>query len=479
MSREIVYLLPEIIVLVTALGVLLLDLVIPEEKRPTVLAGISVAGLVLAAAFAITMLNERVIIMGDMFVIDSFSVVLKTGVLMGAALSILLAVEFLDKPKSHPGEYYFLALTSTLGMMVMTGSINLLAAFLGIQLASVPMYILTGFKRSDVKSGEAALKYFLLGVLTAVVSLYGMSLVYGLTGSLNLVEIAGRLTDITPDNPVIFLGMTFLIAGFTFKIAAVPFHFWAPDVYEGAPTCVTSFIAAVPKIAGFAVLARLVYTAFPALTGQWTGLLALMAVLTMFNGNILALSQKNIKRMLAFSGIAHMGYALIALTVPGQNALGALVFYLIAYGAMTGGAFAIVTALGRITHEHEIADFAGLGAKAPVLAAAMTLFMLSMLGFPLTGGFTAKFLVFGAAIEKGMAWLALIGVINSVISLYYYFGIVRQMYFLKPKSKKVIKIPALSWFVIAVAVVVTLVLGIYPEPVIHLTRGLTILFARF
>jgi NADH-quinone oxidoreductase subunit N len=472
-------LIPEIIVLVTGLAVLLLDLVIKEEKRLAVLAAVSVAGLLAAAAFAVAMFGERASVMADMFVIDSFGVVIKTGVLVGSALSVLLAVNFLQKPKSHPGEYFFLLLTSTLGMMVMSASIHLMVVFLGIQLASVPMYILTGFKRNDVKSSEAALKYFLLGVLTAAVSLYGMSLLYGLTGSLNLAEIAKKLATISPDNPVIFLGMTFVISGITFKIAAVPFHFWAPDVYEGAPTCVTSFIAAVPKIAGFAVLARLVYTAFPTLTAQWAGLLALMAVLTMFTGNFLAIPQKNIKRMLAFSGIAHMGYALITLAVPGRNALGALVFYLITYGAMTGGAFAVVTALGRDTHKHEIEDFAGLGTRAPALSAAMTLFLLSMFGFPLTAGFTAKFLTFGAAIEKGMGWLAIIGVINSVISFFYYFGVIRQMYLVKPHSKKKIMVSPLIWLIIGVAIIVTVVLGVYPEPVIHLSRGLSLLFTKY
>jgi NADH-quinone oxidoreductase subunit N len=366
-AREFIYLIPEIIVLATALLILMLDLVVPDKPKAMVLAWTSVAGLAAAAAFAANLFGERVIVTADMFVVDSFGIVLKMVLLIGSALSILLAVGFLQRPKSHPGEYNFLILASTLGMMIMTGSNNLLLAFLGIQLTSIPLYILAGFKRNDAKSSEAALKYFLLGVLTAALMLYGMSMLYGLTGTLNLTTIAQRLTAIKPNDPVLFLGMVFIIAGFSFKIAAVPFHFWAPDVYEGSPTCVTAFIAAVPKIAGFAVLVRLVYTAFPALTTQWTGLMALMAVLTMVTGNIMAIPQKNIKRMLAFSGIAHVGYMLIALAVPGPNALGALVFYLIAYSAMTAGALTIVVAVGRVTHEHQINSFAGLGSRAPLL----------------------------------------------------------------------------------------------------------------
>ena len=478
MTREIFYLIPELTVLLTALVVLMLDLVVKEDKKPMTLAAVSVAGLVAAAGLAMSLLNERATIMADMFVIDSFGIVFKAAILIGAALSIMLAVGFLQRPHSHPGEYNFLILASTLGMMVMTGSSNLLLAFLGIQLTSIPLYILAGFKRNDAKSSEAALKYFLLGVLTAAVMLFGMSMIYGLTGTLHLPTIAARLASVKSDNPVLFLGMVFVISGFSFKIAAVPFHFWAPDVYEGAPTCVTSFIAAVPKIAGFAVLVRLVFTAFPALDIQWMGLLALMSVLTMVTGNIMALPQKNIKRMLAFSGIAHVGYALITLAVPSQNALGALVFYMLAYGAMTAGAFTVVTAVGRASTEHEISSFAGLGSRAPLLAAALMVFLLSMLGFPLTAGFTGKFLVFSAAIQKGYVWLALIGVINSVISLYYYFGVVRQMYLTPAQSDTPIKTSWLVWIVIAVALTVTLVMGIYPEPFIHLTRSVSLLYTR-
>ena len=479
MAREFIYLIPEMIVLATGLLILVLDLVVSERPKPLILAWTAIAGLATAAGFAINLLGERATVMADMFVIDSFGIVFKIILLAGSALSILLAVGFLQKPKSRSGEYYFLILASTLGMMIMTGASNLLLAFLGIQLTSIPLYILAGFKRNDMKSNEAALKYFLLGVLTAAMMIYGMSMVYGLTGSLNLSIIAGRLALIKPNNPVLFLGMVFIIAGFSFKIGAVPFHFWAPDVYEGSPTSVTAFIAAVPKIAGFAVLARLVFTAFPAFTTEWAGLIALMAVLTMVTGNILAIPQKNIKRMLAFSGIAHVGYAMIALAVPGQNALGSLAFYLMAYSAMTIGALSVVVAVGRVTHEHEIDGFAGLGTRAPLLAAAMTAFLLSMLGFPLTAGFTAKFLVFGAAIENHYLWLALIGVANSVISLYYYFGVVKQMYFVPAQSSTKINVSVLVWAVIGITLVVTFGLGIYPEPIIHLTRNVFVLFTRF
>ncbi|MFH1736740.1 MAG: NADH-quinone oxidoreductase subunit N [Actinomycetota bacterium] len=478
MAVELVYLIPEITVLLTALAVLVLDMFLPDERKPEILAGVSIAGLMIAFAFAVNMLGERVVIMTGMYVVDAFGTVLKSAILFGSVFSLLLGVGYLRKPNSQPGEYDFLMLVSTFGMLIMCGSVNLLVTFMGIQLTSIPLYILTGFKRGNVKSGEAALKYFLLGIMTAAVTLYGMSLIYGLTGTLQLPVIAGRLTQIRPDNPVLFIGMVFLIAGFSFKIAAVPFHFWAPDVYEGAPTCVSSFIAAVPKIAGFAVLARLVFTAFPEFTAQWMGLLAVMSVLTMVTGNILAIPQANIKRMLAFSGIAHVGYALITLAVPSHNSLGALVFYMFAYGAMTGGAWAVVTAVGRAIHDNRVESFAGLASRAPVLAAAMTVFMLSMVGFPLTAGFVAKFLVFSAAVQKDYVWLAVVGVLNSVLSLFYYLNVIRQMYFKPSLKKSKVKVSALVWVIIGAAITVTVLMGVFPEPFVHLARSISLLYAK-
>lgn len=478
MAAELGFLTPEITVLATALAVLVFDMLLPNKRKPEILAAVSVTGLAAAFLFAVNLVGERVVIMSGMYVLDTFGLVVKSAVLFGAGLALLLGVGFLSRPDSHPGEYDFLLLVSTFGMLIMCGSVNLLVTFLGIQLTSVPLYILTGFKRQDIKSSEAALKYFLLGVLTAAVTLYGMSLIYGLSGTLQMPEIASRLARISPDDPVLFLGLVFLVAGFSFKIAAVPFHFWAPDVYQGAPTSVSSFIAAVPKIAGFAVLTRLVFTAFPQFTIQWTGLLAMMSVLTMLTGNILAMPQKDIKRMLAFSGIAHVGYIMIALVAPSQNALGALAFYLLAYGGMTGGAWAVVTAVGRATHDHRIESFSGLGSRAPVLAVFMTVFMLSMIGFPLTAGFAAKLLVFSAAVEHGYLWLAIVGVLNSVLSLYYYLNIVRHMYFKPALGKARVKVSALVWLIIGVAITVTVAMGTYPEPFIRLARSLSLLYAR-
>ncbi len=469
MDQELIYLIPELMVLFTASFVLIFDLLI-KEKNKRFLAYFSVAGVWLAAVVSVGLVGERVSLMADMFVIDSFGIILKIIILISSGLAILLAVDFLSAPDSKSGEYYFLVLSSVLGMMVVTGASNLIAVFLGIQLTSVPLYILAGFNRYDLKSNEAALKYFLLGILTAAVTLYGMSLVYGLTGTLNLAAMADKLRTIDVNDPVLFVGMVFVVSGFTFKIAAVPFHFWAPDTYEGAPTSVTAFIASVPKIAGFAALVRLVFTAFPEFTLQWIWFFAIVATVTMITGNILAIPQTNIKRMLAFSGIAHVGYMLVVLAVSNNAALSGLIFYLAAYSAMNLGAFAIIIAVGRVSPENKIDDFSGLGTRSPILAASMTILLLSMLGFPTTAGFMAKLLVFGAAVEKGLVWLALIGVFNTVISLYYYLGVVRQMYFVPAKIKAPLKTPILIGSVIMSSVFVTMFLGLYPELFIRVTR---------
>lgn len=469
---------PELTVLTTGLLVLVVELFI-SEKNKRYLGFLSIAGLWLAAVFAVRLIGTQASLLGDMFAVDSFALVLKTVMLIASSLAVLLALDFLNYPNSKQGEYYCLLLFSTLGMSIVASASNLIAVFVGIQLASVPLYILAGFERFDLKSNEAALKYFLLGVLTAGVTLYGLSLVYGLTGTLNLSEIATRLLKLSPNDPVLFIGMTFVVSGLTFKIAAVPFHFWAPDTYEGAPTPVTAFIAAVPKVAGFAALIRLIFTAFPEFSAQWVGLFGLGAILTMLTGNILAIPQKNIKRMLAFSGIAHVGYILIGLAVTNEHALAGMLFYLVAYSAMNLGAFAVVIALGRSSPESQIEDYAGLSQRAPLLAGAMAVFMISLVGFPTTAGFVGKLLIFGAAIEKGYVWLAIAGVINSVISLYYYLNVIRHMYFMPPKVSKPVVVPAAIWAVIGVAVVLVFGLGLAFEPLIELTRSVTLLHVRF
>lgn len=471
MIHEVAFLVPELIAAATALIVLVADLFVDEEHKHY-LAFVSVAGLLTAIVFSIGLIGERVSVMGDMFVVDSFGIAFKIIVLSAASLAILLALGFRRTSGSRQGEYHFLVLASVVGMMIMVSSSNLMATFLGIQVTSVPLYILAGFRRNDERSNEASLKYFLLGILTAAVTLYGMSFLYGLTGTLNLFEMSAKLAGAKLSDPALFIGMTFVVAGMTFKIAAVPFHFWAPDVYEGAPTPVTAFIAAVPKVAGFAAIARLVFTAFPHQTSLWIGILAVISVLSMLTGNLMAIPQRNIKRMLAFSSIAHVGYALTGLVAASRNSVGAIMFYLIAYAAMTIGAFAIIIVVGPKGANKRIEDFAGLSSRSPWLAGAMLIFMLSMLGFPLTAGFSAKFLVFGAVVEKGLIWLALVGFLNSVISLYYYFGVVRQMYLLPAKTESAISVPISLVVVIGIAVLVTLALGLYPEPFIHFARSL-------
>ncbi len=476
-SADLYYLAPELVVLGTALLVLIVDLFLKEEKK-RFLAHISIGGLLIAAVLSFSFFKVRASILGNMFILDSFGLILKILILFSSILAIFLALDFLNHPGSKQGEYYSLLLFSTLGMIIITGASNLITIFVGIQLISVPLYVLAGFEKFDPKSNEAALKYFLLGILTAAVTLYGLSLVYGLTGTLNLVEIGENLLQGGISDPVFYLGMTFVIVGLTFKIAAVPFHFWAPDTYEGAPTPVSAFIAAVPKVAGFAALVRLIFTAFPNFAPEWVGLFSLISVLTMFTGNLLAIPQQNIKRMLAFSGIAHVGYILIALAVGNKHALEGIVFYLISYATMNLGTFAVVIGVEKINPENSIPGYAGLYERAPLIALTMTVFLISLVGFPTTSGFISKFLIFEAAIEKGYAWLAIIGVINTVISLYYYINVARYMYFFPAKEKGSLRVGGYVWVTIILSLLAVLVMGLFPEPFIRLARSLTLMFVN-
>jgi NADH-quinone oxidoreductase subunit N len=479
LSRELIYLAPEIIVVVMAMAILGLDLLLNNKNKALWLTGVSVAGFALAALSAAPLFGERVVLMSGMFIVDTFGLIMKIIILLGALLSVLLAAGLIRRPQAKPGEYIFLLSAATVGMMLMTGAANLLTVFLSVQLASIPLYVMTGFLPGDKRSVEAALKYLLLGVMAAAVTLFGMSFVYGITGNLGLAAIAESMAAAKNIDTMLILGLVFVVAGISFKIAAVPFHFWAPDVYEGAPTAVSAFIAAVPKVAGFAVLTRLVLTAFPSAAAQWTALFALLSILSMILGNIMAIPQKNIKRLLAFAGITHVGYMLIALAAPGQRSVTALIFYLLVYMIMTVGMFAMTIAVCGESNENDtISAFTGLGRRAPLAAAGTTVLLLSMFGFPLTGGFIAKLLLFGAAVDKGMTWLAIIGVVNGVISFYYYFGIIREMYLREPGKKRAPVFTYLNAIVIIAAVILTILLGIFPEPVLRLVQGASLVFTN-
>jgi NADH-quinone oxidoreductase subunit N len=376
---------------------------------------------------------------------------------------VLMSVRYLEIEGASPGEYYFLVLCATLGMMIMAGGIDLITLFIGLETMAVSFYILTGFIKPNQRSNEAAVKYFLLGAFSLGILLYGMSLLYGFAGTTNLRVMAATFAG-QPRNPVLILAVILIAAGMGFKIAAVPFHMWAPDVYEGAPTPITAFLSVGSKAASFAMLLRILLEGVPSMSAEWRELFWVLSIITMTVGNLAALTQSNVKRMLAYSSIAHAGYLLMGIVAGGQRGVTAMLVYLLVYGFMQIGAFAVVVLLHRrdVIGE-DLKDFSGLHFRSPFAAFAMLLFMLSLGGIPPTAGFMGKFWLFGAAIEAGYYWLALIGVLNSAVSLYYYVRIVVFMYLKKETTgSDPVTSPALA-LTLAVAVAATILLGVYPR----------------
>src|SRR6266850_1024357 len=404
---------------------------------------------------------------------------------------VVIMMVWIDIEKLPAGEFHALLLFATCGMMLMASGGDLVIVFLGLEILSIATYVLAGFRRTDVRSNESSLKYFILGSFASAFLLYGIALIYGATatetlpGTTNIATIAGRLNhSLYP--PLLLAGVAMLLVGFGFKIATAPFHVWTPDVYEGAPTPVTAFMAAGPKAAGFASFMRVFVFGFPIATAvastggyahkSWLGALAIMAALTMSVGNVVAIVQNNVKRMLAYSSIAHAGYALVgfvaagAATDPEQRsaALTSTAFYLLTYTVMNMGAFAIITLIARSNDRHnEVDDYNGIGFLSPVLAFSLSLFLLSLLGMPLTAGFMGKVMVFTTAVRQGYTWLVVIGVLNTAISAYYYLRLIIVMFFRERNAAwDPPRIPAS----IAVALVLTIAgvfyLGLFPERVI-------------
>ena len=370
-----------------------------------------------------------------LWVVDNYCRFFKLIFLLGSGLTILISIKYVENEGIQHGEYFALILFATLGMMVMASGTELMTLFLGLELMSISLYALAGYTRTRMISNESALKYFLLGSFATGFLLYGMALLYGATGTTNLHGISLFLAKSHLQNPMPIIGMALLVIGFGFKIAAVPFHMWAPDVYQGAPSPITAFMSAGPKAAAFAAFVRVFVEALPTLQSEWVALIWIMAVLTMTVGNVIALVQDNIKRMLAYSSIAHAGYVLVAFLSAGELGISSILYYMLAYTFMNIGAFAIISVLGGKGEDKvNIEDYNGLGYRYPVAAIAMSLFLFSLAGIPPTAGFMGKFYIFSAAIKEGYLGLAIIGVINSVISVYYYLRVTVAMYMKEPAA---------------------------------------------
>ncbi|MBI5378773.1 MAG: NADH-quinone oxidoreductase subunit N, partial [Nitrospirae bacterium] len=401
---------PELIVLVTACVVLLTDLWLPKGRKGF-LVPMALIGLALAAWATIRLGDGTQIGLGGMFVLDPFAAFLKCIFYGSTALAILLGIRYLAVEKIRPGEYHALLLFSTLGMQFMASAADLLMVYLGLELMSLSLYVLVGLLRRDPRSNEAALKYFVLGSVASAFLLYGIALLYGLTGTTGIQAVGTFLAGADLGTPALYLALLLLTVGFGFKIAAVPFHMWAPDAYEGAPTSVTAFMSVGPKVAGFAVLVRVFLEALPGLQADWTEILIVLAALTMVVGNVAALVQSNIKRMMGYSSIAHASYALIGLAVGDRLGITSVLVYLAVYAFMNLGAFGVILILRKgETMREGIEDFAGLAKTHPVHAFLMLLFMFSLTGIPPTAGFIGKFYLFLAAVRADLIWLVVLGV---------------------------------------------------------------------
>jgi NADH-quinone oxidoreductase subunit N len=489
---DVIKILPEIIVLVTGVLVMILDLILPrgktENSKRVVVAMLAVAGFVAAGVASILLIGytppQGVLSssFSGMFIRDDFTTFLELIFIATGILTCFISPTYFTKRDMLLGDYVSLVVWSVLGMMVTGAAGDLMMLFVGIELVSISVYIMTGFARNDKGSSEGAIKYFLLGILATAILAYGFAWLYGMTGETNLNAIARSIqTNNLASDPGLTFAMLLLIVAFGFKIAAVPFHVWTPDAYEGAPTPVTAFMSVGPKIAGFAALLRLLIQGMPTLASQWAIIIAILAVLTMTLGNIIAIMQEDVKRMLSYSSIAHTGYILIGLAAFSNvaspekktDAIASVLLYSLSYLFMNMGAIAVVAWIQNKGGGSKISDFNGLSTWAPLSALLMAVCLVSLTGIPPTGGFVGKFYVFRAAIDNGYTWLAIVGALNSAVSAYFYLNLIFSMYF-RPAPAGVERVQKGGAFLvftgIALATIAVIFMGIYPSPLIDFAK---------
>jgi NADH-quinone oxidoreductase subunit N len=450
--NELRFLTPELSLLGFALAIILLDLFIKQKR---VLAGIGIAGVIVSAGFTVAMWGEPgVAIFGRMLAVDNFALFFKLLMLVATGLIILASQDYVRKFKRFQGEYYALVLISAVGMMLLVAASDLISIYVALELTGISLYVLASFLK-DRKSSEAGLKYLLLGAVASAILLYGMALVFGFTGRTCLMCIAEYVQGMPGagllSNPALLLAMVLLAAGFGFKIACFPFQMWVPDVYEGAPTPITAYLSVASKAAGFAVILRVFFVALGSpewLSLNWGMMFAVLSAITMTVGNVVAILQSNIKRMLGYSSIAQAGYLMVGLATVGMavghDVLGqsGLIFFLMSYAVTNLGAFIAIIAISNTIDSDEINKYKGMGKRAPLLAAALTLCLISLIGLPPTAGLIAKIYIFSGAVQNGLLWLVIVAVINSAISAFYYLRVVKVMWLGAPTSEK--KVPS-SW----------------------------------
>jgi NADH-quinone oxidoreductase subunit N len=468
-SAEYLRILPEIILTAVATLIMFLEAIASDSQR-RMFPPIALAGLAGAMVAAISANASQGMAFHNMLIIDGFATFFRVLVIAVGMLAVFASSEYLRR-ESHPGgEFYALVLFSVAGQCVMATANELIMIFIGLEISSIASYILAGYLRDDSRNNESALKYFLLGSFATAFLLFGISWIYGYTGSTNLAEIRRQL-EIPGGASQLITGTAagLMFVGFAFKISAAPFQVWAPDVYQGAPAPVSAFLSVGPKAAAFAILIRTYFTAFGPVAHQWVPVLWTVSLATMIVGNFAAIQQSNIKRLLAYSSIAHAGYVLVAVTAHSEIGSAAAMFYLAAYAFTNFGAFAVVTHVARKGERYtKIEDFAGLAQRQPAMAAMLTIFLLSLIGVPLTGGFFGKFYIFKAALDSHLVWLTILGLLNSAVAAYYYLRVLVVMYMKDPEPSEALPAagPALKIAVFGSAIA-TVFLGIFPSFVLN------------
>ncbi|RJE49311.1 MULTISPECIES: NADH-quinone oxidoreductase subunit N [unclassified Dehalobacter] len=451
----------EIATALLGLVILAVGLFLSKEKRHR-LGYVIAVGLAVILVYSFGSYGQNTSVMDGMFIVDDFAVFFKQLFLIAAVLVILTSTVYVKKMGGNY-EFYVITLVAALGMMVLVSAGDLLTLYVALETMTISFYILAGYK-TDLKSSEAGVKYLILGAVSSGILLYGLSLVYGMTGTFVIRDIAESIKQMDGLSPAILVGIIFLLSGLGFKVSLVPFHMWSPDVYEGAPTPVTTFLATGSKAASFAALARILIEALPSYSGQWTYILAIMAAMTMVIGNIAAIPQTNIKRMLAYSSIAQAGYIITGIIAMSSAGIKAVAFYSMVYVFATIGAFAVVITFSQNTGSEEIKDYAGLAQRSPFMAAVLTVCLLSMAGIPPLAGFVGKLYLFSSIVNQGYLWLVILGLVMSMVSVYYYLLVVKAMYMNDPISSTPIKVPVGTNVTLLLILVLTLVLGIYAEP---------------
>lgn len=459
---------PEMLVLVTACLAILAELFF-KQRYPSCVLGVSVAGLLLAGLVSVVFLGQySIVLFHGLFVSDDMAQLMKLFIIISVILGFIYSDQYMRDRQISEGDFYILGLFSTLGMMILVSAHSLLTVYLGLELLSLPLYAMAAIQRRHADGTEAAMKYFVMGSIASGMLLYGMSLLYGATGSLDLFSISNVVVvNHLQQNGLILFAMVFILAGIAFKLASVPFHMWAPDVYDGAPTSTTLFLSSAPKIAALGMAIRILSVTFIDQSAQWQQIIMVMAILSTGAGNLLAVAQTNIKRLFAYSAISHLGYALFGVLAATKAGYGAALYYVVVYGLMSAAAFGLVVLLSRGGIEIEnVSDLKGLNKRSPWLAAMMMIVMFSMAGVPPTVGFFTKLLVLKALVDVHLTWVAVLGLVFAVMGAFYYLRIIKVMYFDEPEHTHTITLSRGNYLVYSVNCLSLLYFGIFPSALI-------------